>query len=114
MVLGSAQPGPVAETEKWLGSKLGVGGGGHRERRWERPGVGGSEHPRRALHPTQGQEGSQEGGSSVVPAGPAGQWDRRSGKGSCHTADSVCAAGRILGNVRGSGERQEALGLAGE
>ena len=67
--------------------------------------MGGSKYPRRALHPTQSQEGSQEGGSSVVPAGPAGQWDRRSGKGSCHTANSVCTAGRILENVRGSEDK---------
>lgn len=70
-----------------------------------RPGVGGSEHPGWAIHPTQGQEGSQEGGSGVVPAGPAGQGDRRSGKGSRHCANSVCTAGRILENVRGSEDR---------
>ena len=50
----------------------------------------GSEHPGRALHPTQGQEGSQEGDSGVVPAGLAGQRDRQSGKGSCHTVQTAC------------------------
>ena len=91
------------QREKWLGSESEVGAGGHCELRWERPGLGGSEHPGWALHPTQGQEG----GSSVVPAGPAGQWDRQSGKGSCHTEDS----GKCK---RFRGQGHEAAGLAEE